>query len=54
MENQGKWTETVDASITNRMKDMEEKISSVEDIIEEINLSVKENVKSNKFLALNI
>ena len=33
---------------------MEERISGVKDMIEEIDSSVKENVKSNKFLTQNI
>ena len=34
MENLGKRIGTTDTSITNRIRDMEERISSVEDIIE--------------------
>jgi uncharacterized coiled-coil protein SlyX len=44
MENLGKWTGATDASITNRIQEMEEKISGSEDTLEEIDISVKENV----------
>ena len=42
MENLGKWSGTTDASINNRIQEMEERISGAEDTIEEIDLSVKE------------
>ena len=35
MENLGKGTETINASITNRIKEMEKRISDLEDTIEE-------------------
>ena len=54
MGNLRKQTGTTDASITNRIQEMEERISGVEETIEEIDSSVKENVKSNKFLTQNI
>ena len=54
MENLGKGTGTTDASITNRIQEMEERISGVKDTIEEIDSLVKDNVKSNKFLTENI
>ena len=44
MENLGKRTGATDASITNRIQEMEEKISGSEDTLEEIDISVKENV----------
>ena len=50
MENLGKQTGTTETSITNRIQDIEERISGIEDTIEEIDLFVKENIKSNKFL----
>ena len=40
---------TTDASITNRIQEMEERIPGTEDTIEEIDISVKENAKSKKF-----
>ena len=39
---------TIEASITNRIKEMKERTSGVEDTVEEIPLA-KENFKSNKF-----
>lgn len=36
------------------MQQMEEKISGVEDTIEEIDSPIKENIKSNEFLSRNI
>ena len=42
---------TTDASITNIMKEMEERISGLENMIEEAYISVKDNVKDNRFLA---
>ena len=53
MENLGKRTRTINASITNGIQDIEEKISNVEDTIEEIYSSVKENDKVNKILTQN-
>ena len=49
MEKLGKRTGTRDISITNRVQEMEERVSGVEDIIEEINTSVKKmcNLKSS-------
>ena len=54
MENLGKWTKTTETSITNRLQEIEERISGVEETIEEIDSLVKENTKSNKFLTQNI
>ena len=54
MENLGKRTGTTDVSITNRIQEMEERISDVEDTIEESDISVKENAKSKEFIILNI
>ena len=54
MENLGKWSGTTEASIKDRMQAMEESISGVKDMIEEIDTSVKENAKSKKFLTQNI
>ena len=50
MENLGKITGTKDTSISNRIPEMKERSSGVGVMIEEINISVKENVKSKKFL----
>ena len=43
-----------EASIINRTQETEKRISGIEDTIEEIDTSVKENVKSKKFLTQNI
>ena len=54
MDNRGKQTETSEASITNRIQEIEERISDYEDTIEKINALNKENSKSNKFSSQNI
>jgi hypothetical protein len=55
MENLGKRTGVTDASITNRIQDIEERISAAEDTPQEdINTTVKENTKSKKLLFQNI
>ena len=46
MENLGKWMIATDAKITKRIQDMEERISGVEDTIEEIDASDKELTNS--------
>jgi hypothetical protein len=47
MENLGKRTGTTEASTTSRTQEVEERLWSIEDI------SVKENVKAEKFLTQN-
>ena len=54
MENLGKWTGTTETSITNRIQEIEERVSDTEDTVEEINSLIKEQNKSNKFLTKNI
>ena len=54
MENLGKRAETTESSITNRIQEIEERISDSEDTIEKINALVKENGKSNNFSSQNI
>ena len=54
MEILGKRTGIADTSIIKTEQEMEERISGIEDIIEEINISINENVKSKKFLTHNI
>jgi uncharacterized coiled-coil protein SlyX len=49
MENLGKRTKTADTSITNRIQEMEEKISEEEAMIKEVDTFLKENVKSKNF-----
>ena len=53
MENPCKRTETTESSITNRIQEIEERISDYEDTIEKINVLTKENSKSNKFSSQN-
>ena len=48
MENLGKRTGTTDASITNRIQEMEERISGINNTIQEIDTSIKENTKCKK------
>jgi hypothetical protein len=48
VENLGKRTGTTDAIITNRIQEMEERISDIEDTVEEIDPPVKENAKCKK------
>ena len=54
MENLGKRTETSETSITNRIQEIEERITDSEDTIEKINTLTKENSKSNKFSSQDI
>lgn len=49
-----KHSDTTDISITNRIQEMKERISGVEDTLGEIDSSTKENLKSNKSLTQNI
>jgi hypothetical protein len=52
IENLGKRSGVIDSSITNRVQEIEEKIS--EDTIENIDTTVKENAKCTKLLTQNI
>ena len=54
IENLGKSSGVIDASITNRIQEIEEGISGAEDTIENIDTTVKENAKSKKLLTQNI
>ena len=45
MENLGKRSGATDASITNRIQEIEERMSGVEDTIKDIDTLVKENYK---------
>ena len=47
IENLGKRSGVIDASITNRIQEIEERISGAEDTIENIDTTVKENAKSS-------
>ena len=39
-------TRTSEASLTNRIRGMEERISGIKDMVEDTDISIKENVKS--------
>ena len=54
MDNLGKRTEISETTITNRIQEIEERISGTEDTIEERDSLIKENSKFNKFLTQNI
>ena len=54
IETLGKKSGTIDASITNRIQEIKERISGAEDTIENIDTTVKENAKSKKLLTQNI
>jgi phenylalanyl-tRNA synthetase alpha subunit len=54
LENLGKKSGAIDASITNRIQDIEERISGAEDTIENIDITIKEKVKCKKILTQNI
>jgi prefoldin subunit 5 len=54
IENLGKKPGTIDASITNRIQEIEERISGEEDTTENIDTTVKENEKCKKILTQNI
>jgi hypothetical protein len=50
----GKKTGTIGVSISNRIQEMEERISGAEDSIENIDTTIKENAKCKKILTQNI
>jgi uncharacterized coiled-coil protein SlyX len=54
IENLGKKSEAIEVSITNRIQEIEERISGAEDTIENIGTTVKENAKHKKLLTQNI
>jgi hypothetical protein len=47
----GKKSGTIDVSISNRIQEMEERISGAEDSIENMDTTIKENAKSKKILS---
>ena len=53
LENLGKRSGDIDASITNRIQEIEERISGAEDNIENIDTTVKENARCKKLLTRN-
>ena len=54
IENLGKRSGVIDASITNRIHEIEERILGAAYTIENIDTTVKENTKCKKFLTQNI
>jgi hypothetical protein len=54
IERLGKKSGNIDVSISNRIKEMEERISGAEDSIENIGTIIKENAKCKKILTQNI
>jgi chromosome segregation ATPase len=50
----GKKSRTIDETISNRIQEMEERISDAEDSIESIGTTIKENTKFKKILIQNI
>jgi chromosome segregation ATPase len=54
IENLGKKSGSIDASITNRIQEMEDRISDAEDYIENMDTTIKETAKCKKTLTQNI
>jgi uncharacterized coiled-coil protein SlyX len=54
IENLGNKSGHIDASISNRIQELEERISGTEDSIENISTTIKENAKCKKILTQNI
>ena len=54
METLGKKSGNIDGSISNRIQEMEERISGAEDSIGNMDTKVKENAKCKKILTQNI
>jgi hypothetical protein len=54
MENLGKRSGVIDASITKRLQEIKERISGAEDPFKNIDTTVKENAKCKKLLTQNI
>ena len=54
IETLGKKSRTIDTSISNRIQEMEERISGEEDSIDNIGKTIKENAKCKKILTQNI
>ena len=54
MDNLGKRSAATDASVTNRIQETKERISGLEDAIENMDTLVKENTKCKKLLTQNI
>ena len=54
IETLGKKSGTIDSSISNKIQEMEERISDAEDSIKNISTTIKENEKCKKILTQNI
>jgi predicted nucleic acid-binding Zn-ribbon protein len=54
IETLGKKSGPIDVSISNRIQEMEERISGAEDSIENIGTTIKDNAKCKKILTQNI
>jgi predicted nucleic acid-binding Zn-ribbon protein len=54
IETLGKKSGSIDVSISNRIQEMEERISDAEDSIENISTTIKESAKCKKILTQNI
>jgi predicted nucleic acid-binding Zn-ribbon protein len=54
LDNLGKRSQVIDASITNRIEEIEERISDAKDTIENIDTTVKENAEIKKLQNQNI
>jgi len=54
IKNLGKRSEVIDASITNRIQEIEGRISGAEDTIENFHTTIKDNVKFKKLLTQHI
>jgi uncharacterized coiled-coil protein SlyX len=54
IENLGKRSGVIDASITKRIQEIEKRISGAEDTIETTDTTVKENARCKKLLTQNI
>jgi uncharacterized coiled-coil protein SlyX len=54
IENLGKRSGVIDASVTNRIQEIEVRISGAEDTIENTDTTVKENAKCKKLLTQNV
>ena len=54
IENLGKKSGTIDVSISNRIQEMEERISGAEDSIENMDKTIKENTKYKMILTQNV
>ena len=54
IENLGKRSGVIHISITNRLQEIEDRISGAQDTIENIDTTIKENVKCKKLLTQNI